>query len=137
MWQHNIEEEGAGMEDRAEPEAISVYAHNTYLLPSVMVAVTSANKSCNYQHVRAACIGEEAGRHDVVALQEVWGSQVDKLDTALRPTHNIADGCQSVGSWGFGLGIPSVIDTLRFTYNCNGGLWFAQHKAPTDLIKIL
>jgi hypothetical protein len=115
-------------------EAVSVYAHNTYLLPSVMVAVTSANKSCTNQHVRAARIGEEARRHDVVALQEVWGSQVDKLDTALRPTHDIANGCQSVGSWGFGLGIPSVIDTLRFTYNCNGGLWFAQHKAPTESV---
>jgi hypothetical protein len=109
-------------------EEITVYAHNTYLLPSVMVAVTSGNKSCTDQHIRSARIGAAAQRHDVVALQEVWGSQVDKLDAALRPSHDIADGCQSVGSSWWGLGVPSVFDTLRFTLNANGGLWFAHRK---------
>jgi hypothetical protein len=137
--EHKMEQEAKG-----HGAAVTVFVHNTYLLPSFMVAITAGNKTCTNQHIRAACIGEEAGGYDVVALQEVWGSQVDKLDCALRPTHDIADGCQSIGSWGLGLGLPSLVDTLRFTYNQNGGLWFAQRKvqpspraSQTYLLKIL
>lgn len=112
----------------SEGADVRVFVHNTYLLPSAMVALTAGNKTCTNQHIRAGLIGVEAQRHDIVALQEVWGSQVDKLDAALRPTHQIAEGCESSGAW-WGLGMTaSVLDTLRFYYNQNGGLWFAQSK---------
>lgn len=54
---------------------------------------------------------------DVVVLQEVWGSQVAKLEAPLLSSYQIAAEARSWGS--------SIIDTMLYYARGRGGLWFA------------
>jgi len=107
------------------PKSISIFTLNTFLIPSWIAFWSKDNASCAKQDDRAEQIGKFAKDKDLVVLQEVWGSQVDKIESQLRPSHTFLLGYESWSLFGYG---STLFTSAKFQYHQNGGLWFACKK---------
>jgi len=103
---------------------ISLLCLNCYLVPSLFT-FKKENITCTLQEVRAKRVGQYAKDKDIIVLQEVWGSHMDRLQRELEVTHHILPGSGSRSLYGYG---SRLLDPVRFWINKTGGLWFAQIK---------
>jgi len=101
------------------PKSISIFTLNTFLIPSWIAFWSKDNASCAKQDDRAEQIGKFAKDKDLVVLQEVWGSQVDKIESQLRPSHTFLLGYESWSLFGYG---STLFTSAKFQYHQNGGL---------------
>jgi hypothetical protein len=111
------------------PKPVTFLTMNCFLLPQL--TVTEANSTCTKQDIRAAQIGQFASQWEIVSLQEMWGSNVDKVQAPLDRTHQIPSEYQSVSLFGLG---ASIFDTARFYLGGTGGLWTAVKKVRERLV---
>jgi len=102
-------------EKRIQP--LTIFSLNCYLMPKWF------NRYCINQATRASEIGKFSKKNkDFIVLQEMWGSNVDKIVNEIYNTHTILPRHQSRNFGGY---LPTVLDTLRYYWNKNGGLWFS------------
>lgn len=110
------------------PSPIRLFSMNCYLIPGWLV--NSHSYTCKDQDKRATAIGNEAAKHDIITLQEVWGSNVDKIANAVAATHHVPSIHLSVSLFGY---FATVFDTVRNYINATGGLWSASRRVSIGL----
>jgi len=109
--------------EKKKDEIISLLQLNCFLVPSFLP--NAKQSGCTDHFVRAQEIGKLASQYDLIGLQEMWGSNVDEVEKALRSTHGIRNDNASwslPGSW-----FQNVINPAKYWWTSTGGLWFAQH----------
>jgi hypothetical protein len=106
------------MEPPIADRSISIIGANCYLLPSLMV--NEGNRTCRNQTHRARELGLLSANFDIVALQEVWGSNVEVLHEPMNDSHFIHS---SLRSWPLvGGKLASFFNTASFFLQGLGGL---------------
>jgi len=102
---------------------LSFISYNVYLIPGWLGH--KSHQVCVRQDSRASDIGKFIKDQDVIALQEMWGSNVYPLETQLEPTHQILTENKTTSYNGWG---GTMLDSVKFFYCKNGGLWFSCRK---------
>eukprot|EP01137_Pigoraptor_chileana_P021848 Opistho-2@86054 len=119
----------------AEDRSATIFSCNTYLIPwfSVEYYVRKnpeiSIESCKDQTVRAERIGKAASQFDIVALQEMWGSDADVVEGSIKDSHSIVERNKShFGVLGTGW-FATAFNAYNFNKLRNGGLYFASRHA--------
>lgn len=118
------------------PQSLRIASINCYLIPKLFVGKTS--RTCEFQERRSKNIGHFLrAQHDVVGLQEVWGSNSHNIQTcancvlANRQKISVE---QRIGflyqSWG-----STVLDVFQGFVRRFGGLQVAYDNQKLDLVQ--
>eukprot|EP00357_Protocruzia_adherens_P022181 CAMPEP_0115027140 /NCGR_PEP_ID=MMETSP0216-20121206/35270_1 /TAXON_ID=223996 /ORGANISM="Protocruzia adherens, Strain Boccale" /LENGTH=398 /DNA_ID=CAMNT_0002402561 /DNA_START=3434 /DNA_END=4627 /DNA_ORIENTATION=- len=103
---------------RREQSTISVVSYNVYLIPGWFVNQSSL--TCKNQGWRASGLGYRVNNFDIIHLQEMWGSSMDKIELGLKNTHIPIDGYASIGG--------TFLDSIKATWTEKGGL-YCSHRS--------
>eukprot|EP01117_Protostelium_nocturnum_P010020 TRINITY_DN3573_c0_g1_i1.p1 TRINITY_DN3573_c0_g1~~TRINITY_DN3573_c0_g1_i1.p1 ORF type:complete len:321 (-),score=122.71 TRINITY_DN3573_c0_g1_i1:1202-2164(-) len=108
---------------------LSFASLNAFLLPWLITFFNNGASALN-QKERADRIASFLKSKDVVALQEVWGSQVYTLQSGLEATHSVPKQYKSTNLWGW---LANLLDGILFWIYSMGGLWLAHRKDSKEL----
>jgi len=107
-------------------EILTLFQLNCWLIPALLPNA-QANRCIN-QEERAHQISKLVLKHDVSALQEVWGAALEQLNTPIlkKDTHFIVEDNQTWTNYGGFFG--DILNTSLGWASGLGGLWFSNRK---------
>jgi hypothetical protein len=119
---------------------LSVLSVNAYLIPwfyvykMILEGDKFAIDSCKDQHARAKLLAGLAKRHDVLAIQEIWGGATDVLQREIEHSHWILPRYRAWGGIANTGLLGDYVNTLIGHMRGLGGLWFAACPASTSVV---
>ena len=121
-------------------KVVTILSANAYMIPWFYVykLVLEGDKfaigSCKDQHARAKVLADLVKKHDVVAIQEIWGGATDVLQREIEPSHTILPRYRGWGGLGGSGLLADYVNTLASSLRAQGGLWFASCPSTTNVI---